>query len=174
MKLENWKAVATYEGIYLVSDLGRVMSARTGEILKRQISNKGYYRVRLYKDDGGKWIGVHRLVAAAFCKKPDGCDVVNHLDNTPTNNVPENLEWTTTKGNLAYADMQGRRAAALAKAIASASKPVERINVVTGEIKYYPSIASTEKDGFSPSSVRKCCHKERERHGGYLWRFANG
>lgn len=51
---------------------------------------------------------VHRLVAEAFCDKEVGCDVVNHLDNDPSNNEASNLEWTTQKGNMEHAAKQGR------------------------------------------------------------------
>lgn len=51
---------------------------------------------------------MHRLVAQAFCEKPDGCDIVNHIDNTVTNNHFSNLEWVTCKENIQHSISQGR------------------------------------------------------------------
>lgn len=52
---------------------------------------------------------MHRLVASAFIDKPDGCDIVNHLDGDKTNNRVDNLEWTTVSGNAAHAVEAGLR-----------------------------------------------------------------
>ena len=178
MKLENWKPVAGYEGLYLASDLGRVMNARTGKQLKPVKQSNGYLYFTLYNDGTPTVFRAHRIIAATFCEKPDGCDVVNHLDNDKANNAAANLEWTTQKENIAHADRQGRREDARKKAHAAGwaatSKPVIRIDEKTGGTKYYPSAGATAKDGFNPSSVGMVCRGEMKHSGGYLWRFLNG
>ena len=50
---------------------------------------------------------VHRLVAEAFCPKPEGCDVVNHIDSNRVNNHKSNLEWTTASGNIQHGVAKG-------------------------------------------------------------------
>ena len=50
---------------------------------------------------------MHRLVALAFCEKPKGCDVVNHLDGSRNNNHASNLEWTTCGDNTRHAAENG-------------------------------------------------------------------
>ncbi|MDO7849689.1 HNH endonuclease [Hymenobacter sp. M29] len=80
-----------------------------------QVSNHGNIKngdssIATYKKDGyvnvsmrGIAKQVHRLVAAAFCPKPAGCDIVNHIDGSRDNNYFANLEWTTVKGNAVHA-----------------------------------------------------------------------
>lgn len=112
---EVWKPIAGYETFYEVSNLGRVRSLdrscrhadgkvtnRKGKTLKPAL--RAGYPFVLIQVDGVRWqIHVHRLVATAFCEKPEGCDVVNHLDGDKQNNSSANLEWTTTKGNNQHA-----------------------------------------------------------------------
>lgn len=116
---EIWKPIAGYEGLYEVSSLGRIRSLdrvsvhsdgkstrRTGRLLSPSL-RAGYPFVCLAKGGKSEQIHIHRLVAAAFCHKPDGCDVVNHRDGVKTNNVHANLEWTTPQGNSRHAYESG-------------------------------------------------------------------
>ena len=122
--LERWRPVVGLEDRYEVSDCGRVRSVPRianrggvqqrvcGKIIAQQLLKskrcESRYKVTLLTPQGRKHYLVHRLVAAAFCVKPAGCDVVNHLDNNPQNNCASNLEWTTPAGNAAHANKQGR------------------------------------------------------------------
>ena len=96
--METWKAISGYEGIYEVSDLGRVRSLvhrnrwKPG-ILKPLKHPRGYIQVGLRKDGHTKQTLVHRLVAEAFIPNPQGLDTVNHKDEDKTNNSASNLEW---------------------------------------------------------------------------------
>lgn len=90
----EWKST-TIEG-YLVSDYGQVKNEQTDKILSQFKNNKGYYLVNI-KDK--KYL-IHRLVAEAFLKKPDHCNIVEHLDDNPANNRVDNLMWSTQKINL--------------------------------------------------------------------------
>lgn len=75
----------------------------TQQIMKPQLKKTGYYNINLMKPS--KKIvteRVHRLVALYFCEKPDGCNVVNHIDSDKTNNHAGNLEWTTISGNTKH------------------------------------------------------------------------
>lgn len=109
---ETWKAVEGYEGIYEVSDHGRVRSRWTvGGIPPSKIGNRwrvlkgsrhklGYVAVSLRHTDGRfdkPW--VHRLVAKAFCSQDEGKNEVRHLDGNPRNNRAENLKWGTHAEN---------------------------------------------------------------------------
>jgi hypothetical protein len=111
---EIWKDVVEWEGIYSVSNLGRVRrdlaakNARVGRILKLGMAN-GYYKVGLHHNYKIKTVYVHQLVAAAFIGKcPAGMEV-NHKDPKTgrTDNRASNLEYVTPKGNMQHAKENG-------------------------------------------------------------------
>lgn len=122
--IERWRPVVGLEDRYEVSDHGRVRSVprvavrggimqrvRGRVIAQRQLRSKrssDRWHVTLITAEGRVHRLVHRLVAEAFCVKPSGCDVVNHIDNNPQNNHADNLEWMTPAGNSAHANKQGR------------------------------------------------------------------
>lgn len=100
---ESWKEIAGYDGRYQISDCGRVWNAVTQQVMKPQLKKTGYFNINLMKPN--KKIvteRVHRLVALYFCPKPEGCNVVNHIDCNKGNNHASNLEWTTVSGNTKH------------------------------------------------------------------------
>lgn len=116
MSEEIWKAIIGYEGRYEVSSLGQVKSLpKTNEkgrvyqgILKGRPARHGYLRVALFKNLVRKNESIHRIVATAFCDKPDGANEVNHKNAIKTDNRAENLEWVTRRGNMRHAYETGR------------------------------------------------------------------
>ena len=111
MTEEIWKPVSGYEGLYEVSNKGRVKSLpRTssdgkpviGKIRKLSVSTNGYLQLSLSKNGINTIYRVHRLVAEAFLPNPDKKYAVNHKDETRTNNCVENLEWMSSKENCNY------------------------------------------------------------------------
>ena len=101
---EVWKPIKGYEGLYEVSNKGRVKSFSRKEpfILKYNVTEDGYYRVCLYKNTKYKKHLVHRLVAQAFIENPMNLEMINHKDEDKTNNCVENLEWCTHSYNQKY------------------------------------------------------------------------
>lgn len=113
--IEVWKDIKGYEGLYQVSNLGRVKSlsrkvndfrgkdTRTmrERIMKQRIRNT-YYIVQLKKDGTRKTCQVHRIVGVMFIPNPDNKPVINHLDYNPKNNRVDNLAWCTQKENINY------------------------------------------------------------------------
>ena len=118
MKTEIWKDVVDYEGLYQVSNLGRVKSfSRPGNwkerILKLVLDGDGYYCVSLYKNGKRKRFSVHRLVVMAFIGPiPKGL-VVNHINECQTDNGLENLEICTHTENMNHGTCNARRSASL-------------------------------------------------------------
>lgn len=100
--IEDWKDIPGYEGLYVVSNNGRVMNVRSGRVLRGIVSNLGYIKVGLSKSGKVKMVSVHRLVADAFIKNPDNLREVNHKDEDKTNNIVDNLEWCDRKYNNNY------------------------------------------------------------------------
>ena len=106
---EEWRDVAGYEGLYQVSNCGRVKSFQKDKIkiLKSSVSPFGYLRVVLCKDFNKKNRFVHVLVAQAFIPNPDNKPQVNHIDGNKKNNHVSNLEWMTRSENIIHAFANG-------------------------------------------------------------------
>jgi hypothetical protein len=115
---EVWKDIEGYEGLYQVSNLGKVKSIDRyikqyngynysiriyrGKILKSNIGNRGYLKVVLHKQRKAKTYNVHRLVAETFILNPNNYSQVNHKDENKLNNCVDNLEWCTSKYNINF------------------------------------------------------------------------
>lgn len=113
--MEKWKDVAGYEGVYSVSDLGRVRrdlkakGTKPGRIMKPWKSRDGYSLVTLYNNDRRWDIAVHTLVSRAFLgTKPEGYDV-DHVDNDKNNNALSNLSFLEHDKNVKKAFDSGGR-----------------------------------------------------------------
>lgn len=113
--IEEWRPIEGYEGLYEVSNTGRVRSVdryvkskgesywlRKGKMLSPGKDTYGYLFVILTCNGKRKAINVHRLVAKAFIENPDNLPQVNHKDEVKSNNCVENLEWCTAKYNNKY------------------------------------------------------------------------
>lgn len=117
---EIWKDVVGYEGIYEVSNKGRVRTHKDKTTYtkmhgirhwkQRVLSigkNKKYCTVTLTKDNVTKNVRLHRIVAWAFIPTITGKNCVNHIDGNTENNIVTNLEWCTHKENNIHAYKNG-------------------------------------------------------------------
>lgn len=107
---EIWRNVVGYEGLYQVSNYGRVKSFYgIGERLLTPSANKSGYQYTVLTDKSKirKSCKVHTLVARAFLPNPENKPVVHHRDSDRANNRVENLEWVTHRENTAYAVQNG-------------------------------------------------------------------
>lgn len=177
--IEIWKDVVGYEGLYQVSDFGRVRSLAYGKerILKQQERQHGYLSVCLYGRGGNKrnfkQISVHRLVAEAFIPNPKKLSEVNHIDEDKKNNKLENLEWVSHQENCSTPSLVARhRERQMRKP--NCHKSVEQYTRDWKYIAtYYTAREAQRKTGVGYSNISLAI-KEHRTAGGYYWRFANG
>lgn len=101
--MENWKSVPGYEELYLVSDLGRIMSLYTGDILKPSKDQFGYCRFSASKHKRQKTLRTHRLVGELFIPNPNNLPQLNHKNGNKEDNSKDNLEWVTDSANKKHA-----------------------------------------------------------------------
>lgn len=105
---EIWKDIIGFEGIYEISNLGRIRRIKTGRILSTRRSDGWYITVTLYKDKKRYGKSLHRLVSEAFISNPDNLPEVNHRDEDKTNNMVDNLEFCDHKYNVNYGTIKDR------------------------------------------------------------------
>lgn len=120
--IEEWRDVLNFEGLYQVSNLGRVKKLAYNRvskdnrhfkfpehILKGSTEKYSKYRTVELTDSGGKehYFYIHRLVAEAFISNPNSLPEVSHIDGDKENNVISNLEWSTRQANIAHSITTG-------------------------------------------------------------------
>lgn len=170
---EIWKDIPNYEGIYQISNHGRIRSNnpgnkrfhnKTDHILKAHVSNTGYCQVTLYKDGvKRRKYTVHKLVATMFIPNPDNLPCVNHKDENKLNNHVDNLEWCTYAYNNAYGTAKIR-------SIITVSEPVEQYTLEGLHIATYLSATVASKlTGINKTDILKACKGLVPYAGGYGW-----
>lgn len=122
---EVWKDIEGYEGLYAVSNYGRVKSLRRNTILKKRTTKDGYIKVTLTVNYKAKDFTVHRLVAKAFIENANAekNSTVNHIDGNKENNHFSNLEWVDRKEQLYHAYKLG-----LKKPMAGVDNPHHKLS----------------------------------------------
>lgn len=161
---ERWRAVVGFEGLYEVSDRGRVRNARTDYVLSPYALRDGYLQVRLPRSGEMRrknW-AVHRLVLAAFVGPcPEGMEGC-HNDGNRTHNTLDNLRWDTRSGNAADSLLHGTH------------RESNKTHCPRGHL--------LEKPNLSAAALRRgrraclACHAgrtTRRRHGGDLRELAD-
>ena len=177
MTEEYWKDIEGYEGLYQVSNLGRVKSLKDNrgnyreKILKQLKDKDGYLYVNLYKNRKMKGCKVHRLVAQTFIHNPNinHYTQINHIDEIKSNNCIENLEWCTCNYNVNYGTRTERMSKSNTNNI-KRSKPVIGINKINGYICEFPSTHEVERVmGIAQADISRCCNGKQKSAGGYKW-----
>ena len=160
---EIWKDIPNYEGLYQVSNLGKIKSLErftddghhVKEKILKQSFAKGYLKVNLCKNGLKKTICVHKLVAQAFLMNPN------------------NLEWCTHKYNIYYGTAIERISK---KQINNKknSKPIAKYDKENKILCIYPSIMEAyRKTGILSPLIVQCCKRKRKTAGGYIWRYVD-
>lgn len=158
---EIWKDIKGYEGLYQVSNFGRVMNVKKNKLVKQEIIHNGYVRVTLFNNGKPKWFFIHRLVAIAFIPNPHNYPQINHKDENKLNNCVDNLEWCTAKYNSNY----GTRNIKI-------SKPILQFDLDGNFIKEWSSTREIERIlGFYHSNVSWCCTNKIKSAYNYIWKY---
>lgn len=175
---EFWRHIKDYEGLYEVSNLGRVKSlkrrvdikSRKGKVFNIAINekilkpgfNRHYYQVHLCKEGKYPLYEIARLVADAFIPNPDNKPQVNHINGDKLDNRVENLEWCTCSENRYHAYRMGLQSAkgennGQAKLTESNIREIRSLF----EFRKITSIMLAQKYNVSPSCIKSIVRKER-------------
>ena len=172
---EIWRDIPNYEGIYQISNLGRVKSLKRPrglkeKILKPLITRNGYYQVALNKNSIAKFYKVHRLVWLVFNGQIPENMQVNHINEIKSDNRLDNLNLMTAKENLNYGSRNER--SAKKQINGKKSKPVLQFTLEGILIKEYPSINQIERElGFDQGNIVNCCKGRYKTAYNYIWRY---
>lgn len=178
MRTEIWRTAVydgiVYEGLYKVSNLGRILSLNyrnTGkaELMNPSANTDGYLKVNLSKNKEKKTCKVHRLVAETFIPNPDNLPEVNHIDEDKTNNRVSNLEWKTHRDNCNHATRNER--SAKTRTNGKLSKKVLQLTLDGKLIREWESTNECGRNGFNQGNVAACCRGERKTHKGFCWKY---
>lgn len=191
---EVWKAIKNYEGLYEVSNLGRVKSVerdvavvRDGKpcivnlkerIIRQNQVPSGHLYFSLNKGGKAKSKQVHKVVAEAFIPNPDPTryTVVHHINRNPQDNRVENLMWMTKEEHAK--EHANDRIEALKRTL---NKRVDQIDLITGEVLcQWDSMMDVERKlNFDHKNISNCCNggfKRKEKwinvtqSHGYVWK----
>ena len=147
------KDIVGYEGLYAVTEEGKVWSYRSKKFLSPADNGHGYLQVNLQ----GKMLRVHRLVAEAYIPNPEGKKDVNHKDGNRKNNCVSNLEWATRKENCNYEIHKERK---------GNLTPIRCIE--TGEV-YESQAAAARETGIGRYNINNVITGKQRTAGGYHW-----
>lgn len=176
---EVWKDIKGFEGLYQVSNIGRVKSlsrvVRANTCGSREMSTKilsncksscGYDFVVLSKNGKHYNKSIHRLVAETFIPNPNKYREVNHKDENKRNNGVANLEWCDRKYNANYGT-------GIERCAAQKCKPVVMIDATTGVVlQTFKSAKDAMKEtNISRKNIGMVCLGKRTTAGGYIWKF---
>ena len=184
---EIWRTAVydseVYEGLYKVSNLGRILSLNyrnTGkaELMKPFDNGKGYLQVGFWKNGEYKRCYVHRLIAFTFLENPENKPEVNHKDEDKTNNFvflnedgsadkeKSNLEWVWHIDNINHGTHNERMAKTL-------SKKVLQLSLSGDLFREWESTNECGRNGFNQGHVAACCRGERKTHKGFRFMYAD-
>ena len=187
MECEVWKDVKGYEGLYKVSNTGKVKSFQRNreKLLSDKYYENGYLRASLSKNNEKKKVLIHRLVAETFIPNPENKPEVNHIDGNKKNNNASNLEWCTRCENVKHAWKTGLNEEHREKLSKTAyktvnklweknKKPVIQMDLDGNFIREFDSAKEAfEYYGIKrlQTSISACCTGRRKTAHGYKWKF---
>lgn len=174
---EIWKDIANYEGLYQISNLGRVKSlnyrkTKKSKVMKTKIDRNGYETISLCKKNKIKTFLVNQLVAKAFIPNPNNYKETNHKDEDKLNNCVENLEWCTRSYNINYGKRNEKCSMKL-KQIKFKIKKVYQYDLQGNLIKVWDSVTNISNYyKISKSHISNVCRKNKNFFKEYYWSYS--
>lgn len=179
--MEIWKDIKGYEGLYQVSNFGRVKRLENKrcdghhvlkeKILKNEIKKTKYVYIHLCKDGKVKGFRVHRLVAEAFIDNPNNLPQVNHINCDKTDNRVDNLEWCTASENQKHCVENRLRIMKKGKGCTS-SKPVIQYDLQGNLIKEYECIRQASDElKIHTSDISRVCKGIYKQTHKYIFKY---
>ena len=174
---EHWRDMVGQEGLYLVSDYGRIKGFPNRKkpyihILKVHRNRDGYCSCYFRIDGETKSRSIHRLVALAFLENPNKYPVINHKDENKENNTFENLEWCTQKYNCNYGTFKEKKSKAAVER--GWTHPVNKYTLEGVFVCSYKSIVEASKaDHANVTGISNCCNYKMLSANNYTYRYAN-
>lgn len=176
--MEEWRDVEGYEGVYRVSNYGRIKSlgnnyTKREKILKVQTTHSDYLRVPLSKNHKQRKYRINRLVAIAFVPNPLNLPETNHKDENKHNNYADNLEWCTRKYNMNYGACAKQYILNLHMLnLSKRTKSVIATDIISGTVFVFASASEADRAGFgNQSTISACCLGKRRTCKGYTWKY---
>ena len=168
-EVEIWKDIPEYEGLYQVSNLGRIKSLYFGKerIMKQSKDKQGYCCISLYKDCKIKYFLVHRLIGLVFIPNDNPTEKIeiNHKDENKENNTVTNLCWVTPKENCNWGTRNKRR-------IEKKSIPILQYDLNNNLIREWGSSKLVNKElNINNSHIIACCKGKRKTCGDFIWKY---
>lgn len=181
---EIWTDIKGYEGLYQVSNLGRIKSlnfnhTQKSQIMKATVTKGGYLKIHLDKNGERKYVVVHRIVAESFIPNNENHPLVLHkipVSKGGTNEAT-NLYWGTYSDNMKDRTRDGHfknpRLNKFGKDNPTC-KPIIQCDLNGNKIKEWDSITQASSElNISFTNIAKCCKggKYRKTAGGYIWKY---
>lgn len=180
---EEWRDVVGYEGLYKVSNMGRVkmlersVPQRYGykrieeHLIKQILSPKNYLFVDLWRSNKNKRMSVHRLVLQAFSQQDSDRLECNHINEIRLDNRIENLEWLSHKDNLNYGTRKDKHKQILTNH-PSLSKSVLQYGLDGEFIAEYPSLREAGRQlNISMCNIKDCCKGRYKKTHGFIFKY---
>ena len=182
MEGEIWKDIEGYEGLYQISNMGRVKSLNYNKtkkpgILKQAIGSRGYCFVSLHKNNQKKSRNVHVLVAKTFIPNVEGKESVDHINTIKEDNRVCNLRWATATEQMSGNEITHERMKEIGKVYGKINikKAIEstkrRVKCTTTNKIFNSIVEASQYYGITRAHVSSCCRGKRKTCGGMQWEY---